>query len=72
MRRFPVNMPVLVDWLTLILAPLVLIGLGLAFYAARSVRGADGARVPTWGRVVQGMAIAGALFIAFIRILWGA
>lgn len=66
------NMPVLVDWLTLILAPLVLIGLGLAFHAARSVRGVVGARVPTWGRVVQGMAITGALFIAFIRILWGA
>ena len=65
--------PVQVDWLTLVLAPVTIISLGLAFYAARrkSTHDAEGARLPTWGRVAQSVGIISALFVGFIRVMWG-
>jgi hypothetical protein len=65
--------PVQVDWLTLGLAPVIIISLGFAFYAARrkSIHSADGARLPGWGRVAQSLGIISALFVAFIQIMWG-
>lgn len=65
--------PVQVDWLSVVFAPVTIISLGLAFYAARrkSSRDADGARLPTSGRVAQSVGIISALFVGFIHLMWG-
>ncbi|GAA3713248.1 hypothetical protein GCM10022224_093480 [Nonomuraea antimicrobica] len=65
------NMPVLVDWLTLLLAPVIFAGLGLVVYARRRVAGEPGAKLPAWARVAQWLAVGSAFFIVFIRLVWG-
>lgn len=61
-----------VDWLTLVLAPVVVISLGLAFYTARQkwARSEDGARLPRWGRVTRSVGILSAMFLGFIQLMW--
>lgn len=65
--------PVQVDWLSIGLAPVTIVSLGLAFYAARrkATHNADGARLPTWGRAAQSVGVISALFVGFIHIMWG-
>lgn len=65
--------PVQVDWLSVVFAPVIMISLGLAFVAARrkSAREEGGPRLPTWGRVAQGIGVFSALFVGFIHVLWG-
>lgn len=65
------NMPVLVDWLTLLLAPIVIVAMGLAVYARLSTRRTGDTDPPRWGRVAQGVGVACALLIGLIQIVWG-
>lgn len=65
------NMPVLVDWLTLALGPITLIALGLSVYARVSTPNVAGTQLPTWGRVAQSVAIVSGLFLVLIRVVWG-
>jgi hypothetical protein len=64
------NMPVLVDWLTLLLAPIVFISLSFAFAGARSSK-ATGGPLPGWAKLAQGVGILCALLIALLWMLWG-
>ncbi|WP_369170759.1 hypothetical protein AB5J49_24475 [Streptomyces sp. R28] len=59
--------PVQINWLTLILAPLGVIGLLVAFTAARSAAG-RGEPMPGWGKAVQGVAIAFVLLVALMNL----
>ncbi|MFI1331113.1 hypothetical protein ACH4U7_13415 [Streptomyces sp. NPDC020845] len=62
--------PVQVDWLSVLLGPIVLVGLALAFFAARSAS-RRGEPMPGWGKAVQGVAIALAMFVAVANMTWG-
>ncbi|MER5217780.1 hypothetical protein ABT063_46555 [Streptomyces sp. NPDC002838] len=62
--------PVQVDWLSVLLGPVVIVALVVAFSAARSAS-KTGEPMPHWGKVVQGVAIALALFVAFMNMAWG-
>lgn len=64
------NTPVLVDWLTLLLAPVGVILLAVGFFAHRSAARA-GTPAPGWGKAAQGVGIAVVMLIALIRLLWG-
>ncbi|KUL33538.1 hypothetical protein [Streptomyces regalis] len=61
--------PVQVNWLTLVLAPLAVVGLVVAFTAARSAA-KKGEPMPGWGKVVQGVAIAFVLLMALMNMAW--
>ncbi|MER5227223.1 hypothetical protein [Streptomyces flaveus] len=56
-----------VNWMTLVLSPIVVVGLVVAFFAARSAAKA-GEPMPSWGKTVQGMAIAAVMTIAFAQL----
>ncbi|MGY0059020.1 hypothetical protein ACWY4P_21105 [Streptomyces sp. LZ34] len=62
--------PVQVDWLSLVLGPIVVVTLAIAFFAARSAS-KRGEPMPGWAKAVQGVGIAGALFVAFINMTGG-
>lgn len=59
--------PVQVNWLTLLLAPLAVVGLVVAFTAARSAA-KRGEPTPGWGKAVQGVAITLVLLVAFMNM----
>ncbi|MDO0913346.1 hypothetical protein QQM39_21610 [Streptomyces sp. DT2A-34] len=59
--------PVQVNWLTLVLAPLAVVGLVVAFTAARSAA-KRGEPMPGWGKAVQGVAIAFVLLVALMNM----
>ncbi|NUP20677.1 MAG: hypothetical protein HOZ81_32280 [Streptomyces sp.] len=56
-----------IDWLTLVLAPLAVIGLVVAFTAARSAT-KRGEPMPGWGKAVQGVSIAFVLLVAVLNM----
>ncbi|MFJ8754924.1 hypothetical protein ACIREO_37290 [Streptomyces sp. NPDC102441] len=60
--------PVQVDWLSVLLGPVVIVALLVAFFAGRSASKA-GEPMPGWGKAVQGVAIALALFVAFMNMV---
>lgn len=62
-----------VDWLSVVLAPVTIISLGLALFAARrrSKDESGRTRLPTWGRVAQSIGVVSALFVGLIQIVWG-
>ena len=62
--------PVQVDWLSVLLGPIVIVALVVAFSAGRSAT-KTGEPMPSWGKAVQGVAIALVLFVAFINMAWG-
>lgn len=59
--------PVQVNWLTLVLAPLSVVGLLVAFVAARSAAG-RGEPMPGWAKAVQGVAVAFVLLVAVMNM----
>lgn len=63
------NVPVLVDWLILLLAPIGVALIAIAFFAQRSASKA-GAPAPVWSKVAQGVGIAVVMLIALIQF-WG-
>lgn len=67
--------PVQVDWLSVVLGPVVVITLGLALYARwrkRSAQGPEAARqLPPWARTLQVVGTVCALFLGFVQIVWG-
>ncbi|GAA2455308.1 hypothetical protein GCM10010191_88050 [Actinomadura vinacea] len=64
------NMPVLVDWLTLLLGPIVIISLVLSVFAKRSTSSAE-APLPAWGKVAQAVGMISAMLLGLLWILWG-
>lgn len=62
--------PVQVDWLTLLLAPIVLISLGLAVFSRRSAAN-NGVPIPGWGKAAQGVGIVAAILLGLMQIIWG-
>ncbi|MFF6979172.1 hypothetical protein ACFZAV_15815 [Streptomyces sp. NPDC008343] len=58
--------PVQVNWLTLLFAPIAVIGLVVAFVAARSAA-QRGEPAPGWGKAVQGVAIVLVMLVAFMN-----
>ncbi|MDT0545887.1 MULTISPECIES: hypothetical protein [Streptomyces] len=62
--------PVQVDWLSVLLGPIVLVALAFAFFAARSASKRS-EPMPGWGKVAQGVAIALAMFVAVANLVWG-
>lgn len=59
--------PVQANWLTLVLAPLAVVGLVVAFVAARSAA-RRGEPMPGWGKAVQGVAVAFVLLMAVMNM----
>lgn len=62
--------PVQVDWLSVLLGPIVIVALVVAFSAGRSAS-KTGKPMPSWGKAVQGVAMALAIFVAFMNMAWG-
>jgi hypothetical protein len=62
--------PVQADWLTLLLAPIVFISLGLALFSRRSAS-KDGAPVPGWGKAAQWVGLAAAILMALVNVIGG-
>ncbi|MGI5215876.1 hypothetical protein [Plantactinospora sp. CA-290183] len=60
--------PVQVDWLTLLLGPIVLISLGLAVFSRRSASNSD-APIPGWGKAAQVVGIVAAMLLLLIQII---
>ncbi|MFE5816071.1 hypothetical protein [Streptomyces sp. NPDC056479] len=59
--------PVQANWLTLLLAPIAVVGLVVAFTAARSAS-RRGEPMPGWGKTVQGVAIALVVLVAVMNM----
>jgi hypothetical protein len=62
--------PVQVDWLSVLLGPIAIVALVLAFSARRSAA-KKGEPMPDWGKGVQGVGMALVLFVALINMAWG-
>ncbi|MES4900910.1 MULTISPECIES: hypothetical protein [unclassified Streptomyces] len=62
--------PVQVDWLSLLLGPLVVVTLMLAFFTARSAS-KRGEPMPRWGKVLQAVGITLAMLVAVANMAWG-
>ncbi|MET9965256.1 hypothetical protein ABZZ80_04850 [Streptomyces sp. NPDC006356] len=56
-----------IDWLTLLLAPLAVAGLLIAFTARQSAA-RRGEPMPRWGNAVQGVAIVFVLLVALMNM----
>ncbi|MGH3742557.1 MAG: hypothetical protein ACRDT1_14700 [Micromonosporaceae bacterium] len=64
------NVPVLVDWMTLLLAAIALVSAVCIVLATRSKSKAGGSSLPVWGKVAQGVAIVAVLIMALLNV-WG-
>ncbi|MDX3226110.1 hypothetical protein [Streptomyces sp. ME19-01-6] len=62
--------PVQVDWLSIVLGPLVLVTLAIAFFTARSAS-KRGEPMPGWGKVLQAVGITLAMLVAVANMTWG-
>ena len=60
-----------VNWLSLLLSPIVIVTLVLAFSARRSAT-KKGEPMPGWGKVTQVVGVTLAMFVALINMVWGA
>ncbi|MQA97456.1 MAG: hypothetical protein GEV11_23520 [Streptosporangiales bacterium] len=63
-------MPVLVDWLTLVLAPVGIVFLVVAFRARRTATNA-GESMPGWGTAAQVVGMGCLLIMVLLRLVWG-
>jgi hypothetical protein len=63
------NMPVLVDWLSLLLGPVVIVAAVVALTARRSAVRA-GEPVPVRATAANAVAAAGALLLAVLWMVW--
>lgn len=62
-----------VDWLSVVLAPVIIVSLGIALFAMRRKTTNESGRavLPTWGRVAQTIGVVCALLVGFVQIVWG-
>jgi len=65
------NLPLLADWLTLILAPIIIVCLFFIWRAQRSIRGVEGAKFPLWGRLAQVIMVTCIAIMMCVRLAWG-
>jgi hypothetical protein len=65
------NTAVLVDWVTVVLGPTVLIALGLTVRARALKPNIVGAQLPRWGRAAQSVAIVSGSLLVLTQTVWG-
>lgn len=63
------NMPVLVDWVSVVLCPVIVVA-GIAALTARRRAAKAGTGVPGWAKAANGVCVVCALLVGALWMIW--